>query len=249
MRFKRLSTTLLSITIASYCSIKRLLDKLLNSPQIPAFRMTTGISIELKPEGGENIEIRQYSLSDKPNGKTYRISVKRESGDVSGVASGVMSNYVHDHLNVGDIIDLHPPAGDFFFIDRNAPVVLISAGVGITPMQAMLEKLADENYENKIHYLHACENSSQHSFLKRTTQICYENNWHNHTWYSSEESKQNNIHHGFIDFNKGDLPLDNGNFYICGPVGFMKFAKNSLLDLGVDHNNIHYEVFGPHAEL
>lgn len=203
------------------------------------------IGIELTPHGSENIEIRQYSLSDKPNGKSYRISVKRELGE----QNGLMSNHLHDNLNVGDLVDLHAPAGDFFFVNREAPVVLVSAGVGITPMQAMLEKLADEDYDNQIHYIHACENEDQHSFAKRTQDLCHTKGWSHNTWYKEQASEKENTHHGFINFNQVALPLNDGNFYLCGPVGFMKFAKTDLMKLGVCEERIHYEVFGPHASL
>jgi nitric oxide dioxygenase len=190
-------------------------------------------------------EIRQYSLSNKANNKTYRISVKREVGEVPGI----VSNYLHDEVHIGDEIDLYAPAGDFFFTNRQAPVVLLSAGVGITPMQAMLETLAQQRYKNSVQYLHACENSEQHSFSSRTTSLITANNWQQVIWYRDEESEQAHIHHGMMDLTKVDLPISQGDFYLCGPIAFMQFAKQQLLSLGVEATNIHYEVFGPHADL
>ncbi|WP_448248939.1 NO-inducible flavohemoprotein [Thalassotalea agariperforans] len=203
------------------------------------------IGIELTPEHSDYVEIRQYSLSDKPNGKSYRISVKRESG----LHNGLMSNHLHDNLKEGDLVDLHAPAGDFFFVDRSSPIVLISAGVGITPMQAMLEKLAEEKYQYPLYFLHACESASEHSFEQRTKLLCDENNWQYHTWYNTEKSSKANTHYGLIDFNKVELPLVRANFYLCGPVSFMQFAKGHLIELGVCESRIHYEVFGPHQNL
>ncbi|WP_426358051.1 NO-inducible flavohemoprotein [Pseudocolwellia sp. HL-MZ19] len=203
------------------------------------------IGIELTPKTSEHVEIRQYSLSTKPNGKSYRISVKRELGE----KEGLMSNHLHDNLNVGDLVDLHAPAGDFILIERKAPVVLISAGVGITPMQAMLETLAELNYAEPVYYLHACENSAQHSFEQRTHDLCTENNWQYHTWYNTEEADKANTHQGLINFSQIDLPKKEGDFYLCGPVGFMKFAKDELVKLGVSESRIHYEVFGPHSSF
>lgn len=203
------------------------------------------IGIELKPTTSDYNEIRQYSLSMAPNGKNYRISVKRELGE----HKGIMSNYLHDHLAIGDIVDLHAPTGDFFFNDRQKPVVLISAGVGITPMQAMLDSLAERSYEHSVSYLHACENKAQHSFDEYTSSICQQHNWQHFTWYNQEAGNNVTSFNGLMNFNQIDLPLNNGDFYLCGPVGFMKFAKESLLTLGVDESRIHYEVFGPHATL
>lgn len=203
------------------------------------------IGIELTPKDSEYIEIRQYSLSDQPNGQRYRISVKRETGE----HAGIMSNHLHDNLQVGDLVDLHAPTGDFFFVDRSAPVVLVSAGVGITPMQAMLEKLAGEQYQHSVTYIHACQNAQQHSFKARTQDICVEQNWQNYTWYKEASVNEKNIYQGLIDFTRINLPIQNGHYYLCGPVGFMKFCKECLLALNVPEEHIHYEVFGPHATL
>jgi len=213
----------------------------------PVIGFTPGqyLGIEVSDPNSEFKEIRQYSLSDKANKQTYRISVKRETGELPGI----VSNYLHDEVQIGDSINLYAPAGDFFFTDRKAPVVLLSAGVGITPMQAMLETLAQNKYQQPVHYLHACENSEQHSFSSRTSTLINENNWQQAIWYRDEVVEQKHIHHGMMDFSKVELPLKNGDFYLCGPIPFMTFAKQQLLTLGVEPSNIHYEVFGPHADL
>lgn len=208
------------------------------------------LGIEVSDPKREFKEIRQYSLSDKANNKTYRISVKREANEVAGIISkGIVSNYLHDDLHIGEEVDLYAPAGDFFFTDRQAPVVLLSAGVGITPMQSMLETLAQQGYNKSVQYLHACENSEQHSFSSKTTSLISENNWQQNIWYRDEVNDQAHIHHGMMDLTKVELPIEHGNFYLCGPIAFMQFAKQKLLSLGVVLENIHYEVFGPHADL
>lgn len=201
------------------------------------------IGVEVANESFPYTEIRQYSLSNIPNGKDYRISVKKELLP----QPGLVSNYLHDQLSIGDIIDLYAPAGDFFFANKNKPVVLVSAGVGVTPMQAMLEYKASIGYQQPVYYLHACENEQQHSFKERTNDICQSLNWHAHTWYNEElDSSTGNIHKGLMNFSAVDLPLEDADFYLCGPVGFMKYAKQSLTDLGVEPDRVHYEVFGPH---
>lgn len=212
---------------------------------IMAYQPGQFIGIELTPKDSEHIEIRQYSLSTLSNGKSYRISVKRELGD----KNGLMSNHLHDHLHVGGLVDLHAPAGDFIFVDRKAPVVLISAGVGITPIQAMLEQIAATNYLQPVYYLHACENEKQHTFNQRTHDLCSERGWSYNTWYNNGKAGKENTHQGFINFKQVDLPISNGDFYLCGPVNFMKYAKEALIKLGVNDKSIHYEVFGPHSSL
>jgi len=205
------------------------------------------LGIEVTPTDSEYKEVRQYSLSAQSNQQSYRISVKRE---INGVP-GKVSNYLHDGINVGDEVSLYAPAGDFFFVNRQKPVVLISAGVGITPMQAMLETLAEQSYQESVHYLHACENNEQHSFAQRTTELMNENDWQQHIWYRSEDVKQQqpHINHGVMGFGELSLPINEGDFYLCGPIGFMQFAKQQLLTLGVPETSIHYEVFGPHQSL
>jgi nitric oxide dioxygenase len=203
------------------------------------------LGIEVTPTSNDYKEIRQYSLSDTPNGETYRISVKRETVGIPGK----VSNHLHDAINIDDEVNLYAPAGDFFFVNRNKPVVLISAGVGITPMQAILETLGEQSYNKNVQYLHACENSQQHSFFTRTTEIIRKNNWQQHIWYQNEESNLQNTSQGFMDFSGITLPINDGDFYLCGPIGFMQFAKEQLLTLNVPETNIHYEVFGPHQSL
>ncbi|NTS76763.1 NO-inducible flavohemoprotein [Catenovulum sp. SM1970] len=209
------------------------------------FNVGQYLGVEVNPVDHPYTEIRQYSLSDKPNGKTYRISVKREAQGVPGV----VSNYLHDQLNVGDSINLHAPAGDFFFTDKQTPIVLISAGVGVTPMQAMLAKLAEDEYQHDVYYLHACQNKAQHSFKQATLSLTEKHNWQTHTWYQEEVNSEAQTYQGKMNIADIALPFGNANFYLCGPVGFMQFAKTQLLEHGVANERIHYEVFGPHAHF
>jgi len=206
------------------------------------------LGVKLHPKGNEFDEIRQYSLSTTPNGKNYRISVKREgAGDIAGV----MSSYLHDHLNVGDEIEAMPPAGDFVFQDKQKPVVLISGGVGLTPMQAMLDTLAKQQYSHPVSYLHACAHQGQHSFKEHVNSLKKQLNLSVHTWYEQADSEEEGLTNGMmqLDAIKDSLPLTNGEFYLCGPVGFMMFVKQQLLTLGVEADRIHYELFGPHQEV
>ena len=200
------------------------------------------IGVEIQPPEEEYKEIRQYSLSGHSQPDHYRISVKRE---IEG-KPGVVSNYLHDSLRLGDEVTMYPPVGDFYLKPNNAPVVLISAGVGLTPMQAMLETLIAEQDDRQIVYLHACENKAQHSFEKRNRGLADHHGIEYHVWYKSEDSS--GAHHGHMDLAaiKQQLPLHSGEYYLCGPTAFMQFAKQQLLALGVAQDRIHYEVFGPH---
>ncbi|MDA9556924.1 NO-inducible flavohemoprotein [Vibrio sp.] len=202
------------------------------------------IGIELRSNKLQYTEIRQYSLSDHSNNQSYRISVKREGSDPKGIAS----NFLHDEIHVGAIVDLYAPAGDFYLQDNDSPIVLISAGVGATPMQSMLEDLNQRNYSHPVHYVHACHNQDQHSFHKHNQSICEENSWSYDIWYS-DVVEGSHAHQGYIDLTNQAIPIDKGDFYLCGPVAFMAYIKEHLIALGVSDERIHYEVFGPHASL
>ncbi len=239
--------------------VKSLVFEPLDGQPVADYSPGQYVGIKLSIPGHDYEEIRQYSLSDQPNGETYRISVKRE---IVGVP-GVVSNFLHDGLRLNDEVDLYAPTGDFFYQDRQSPVVLISAGVGLTPMQSIAEMLVEESLGEEslakeklskgkvtqpIFYLHACENIEQHSFRKRIEQLAKKNLLTHHTWYRTDHIEGKNLHHGYMDLTQieSELPLDNGDFYLCGPVSFMQFAKQQLVTLGVDVSKIHYEVFGPH---
>ncbi|WP_165736133.1 MULTISPECIES: NO-inducible flavohemoprotein [Pseudoalteromonas] len=203
------------------------------------------LGIKVKPEGAEYEEIRQYSISQKSNAKNYRISVKKELQP----KPGMVSNYLHS-LEQGTIVELYPPAGDFFLRNNTSPAVLISAGVGQTPMLAMLETLLSDNSNQNIMYLHACENTQQHSFSKYLNELnAVYNRLQTMTWFN--QATEGADFTGLMNLNavQAQLPLSNGDFYLCGPAGFMAFIKNQLLELGVKNEQIHYEVFGPHQDL
>ncbi|MCG9581077.1 NO-inducible flavohemoprotein [Vibrio tubiashii] len=201
------------------------------------------IGIELKPSQGDYNEIRQYSLSQKPNGNDYRISVKREVGE----HKGLVSNFLHDEVNEGDKVSLYAPAGDFYYQEKQQPVVLISAGVGATPIQSMMQTLASQGKKD-VSVLYACNDQKQHTFKDETAQLVQQNNWKRFTWYLNEASADFS---GELDLNlvAKELPLGSADFYLCGPVGFMESVVRQLEALGVDRDRIHYEVFGPHTYL
>ena len=206
------------------------------------------LAVKLKPENAENIEIRQYSISDKFNGESYRISVKRETQP----RNGLVSNYLHDHVQVGDRIELMPPTGDFYLAHTDKPTVLISAGVGITPMMAMLQTLIEAKNKQPVWFLHACANKQQHSYARQLQEQAEQlENLHYYYWYKNDDGSDERALSGLMELNRlqFELPLDEAHFYICGPVAFMRFIKQQLLELKVPAAHIHYEVFGPNSDI
>lgn len=207
------------------------------------------LSLKLKHPNLAYEEIRQYSLSDAPNGNNYRISVKRELG-------GQVSNLLHDTMHIGDKIAVMPPAGDFILeVGADIPVVLISAGVGQTPMKSMLNQLIKLQHPSAITWLHACEQGDVHGFKQAIhTKRQQHHNLKSHVWYRKPSSTDvvgtDYDFEGQMELSKvADQLLPHARYYFCGPIGFMSAIKQQLLVLGVSAENMHYEVFGPHADL
>ncbi|GGF49233.1 flavohemoprotein [Aliidongia dinghuensis] len=196
-------------------------------------------------------QIRQYSLSDRPNGRSYRISVKREDG--GGLhPSGYVSCLLHDHVNVGDELALAAPYGDFH-IDGNAetPIVLISGGVGLTPMISMLEK-AIQNPERQVVFIHGARNSKVQAMrqLLRETATTH-GNFNLVVFYDEplplDVLGRDYDHRGFVDLDmiKNSILVPDADYYICGPIPFMRMHHDALKKMGIPVARIHYEVFGP----
>ncbi|MFH0264376.1 NO-inducible flavohemoprotein [Vibrio rumoiensis] len=195
------------------------------------------IGIYLNSDKLDNQEIRQYSLSDAPNGQTYRISVKRED-------NGVASNYLHEEVQIGDCIELAPPAGDFFFAtEANKPVALISAGVGLTPMLSILESIK-HTHTASIHWLHATDNNERHAFKEHLLNcVQQQDNLTQQVWYKEEQ--------GLMALSQCNDSINwlETEFYLCGPIEFMQSIAKQLIALQTPEENIHYECFGPHKVL
>ncbi|MGL4827534.1 MAG: NO-inducible flavohemoprotein [Vibrionaceae bacterium] len=207
------------------------------------------LSIKLVHPKLEYQEIRQYSLSDAPNGRDYRISVKREP-------QGQVSNLLHDHLQVGDKIEVMPPTGDFFLTaDNHTPVVLLSAGVGVTPMMSMLNQLLQRGHQAKISWLHACEQGRVHAFREDIQHKSRQHdNLSSRVWYREPEAcdvqgEDHDFSGTMLLATVKECIAPQAHYYFCGPFGFMQEIKRQLLELGVPASQLHYEVFGPHQDL
>ncbi|WIY62605.1 NO-inducible flavohemoprotein [Bacillus arachidis] len=213
------------------------------------------VTIQLNIEGETYTHNRQYSLSNAPGKGYYRISVKRETA--AETPDGKVSNYLHDHVQEGDILPLSAPAGDFVLnMDSNLPIVLISGGVGITPMMSMLNTLIERDSNRKVYFIHAALNSKVHAMKEHVQQV--ENDHEQvevYTCYSSPTEQdlqaKNFDKEGFIDLDwlQSIIPTNKADFYFCGPVPFMKHINKDLVEWGVSPEHIHYEFFGPAASL
>jgi len=189
---------------------------------------------------------RNYSLSSSPNSNYYRISVKREE-------KGLVSNYLHDMLSQGDTIKLNPPYGSLCLKETDKPAVLISGGVGITPMMSILQKAADQKLTRPIYFIHGTRNRNTHAFKDDVVSLTRDHdNVNHHFFYSRNSVKSADTEPGRITMNSVKEIASNqkdAEFYLCGPAQMMKDLYRGLINWGVTPNNIVYEYFGPKGDI
>lgn len=196
------------------------------------------------------LQPRQYSISSCPNGKYYRISVKRETGNIH--PDGMISNRLHDYISEGDLVDLSSPSGVFVLKHEDLkPKVFISGGVGQTPLMAMLENLINQSNANdnlKITWVHGCRNEAVHAFKDRLAEITNRyNNVEKHIFYEQLINQETSVHQGWVELSKiKDQVIDQrAEYYICGPAPFISKHYTFLIENNVPKSAIHFEEFGP----
>lgn len=202
--------------------------------------------------GEAHLHQRQYSLSCAPTEGVYRISVKREDANGDN-PDGIVSNWLHKIVEEGTVIPVSAPAGDFVLKNRERPLVLISGGVGLTPMMSMLETTISLNPERDVTFIHAAHNGNVHAMGERVKEIADEYNVNTHTIYAEPtkdcEGKYNKK--GYIDYEflESVLPGKDADYYFCGPKGFMQAIYKHLKDYGVAEEDINFEFFGPKQDI
>lgn len=188
---------------------------------------------------------RHYSLSGFPNGKSYRISIKREPG-------GRVSQHFHDELAVDDELELLQPAGQLILDETTAPVMLISGGVGQTPMLPMACRALEQG--RQVVYLHAAQEREHHAFADELDALAkedYPGILTSVTLYERGERDDRADHIGRVnrELLERYLPVDSPECYFVGPQGFMTAVDEALKELGVPAERRHYEHFGPSRPL
>lgn len=193
---------------------------------------------------------RNYSISQAANGETYRISVKREQ---MGLASG----WLHDQAKPGTVLKVAAPAGEFFLTDNpERPVVLMSGGVGLTPMVAMLEAIAQQHPDLPVQYLHGTLDGSTHALANDVHALATGHpNIRVTNFYQTPRAEdvagRDYDHDGLIDepWLTAHTPIEEADYYLCGPRPFLRAFVATLSLAGVASDRIHYEFFGPADEL
>lgn len=207
---------------------------------------------------GHGMLKRNYSISSAPSDTGYRITVKREPSPAYNPAApaGLASSWLHDHAVPGTRIQVAPPAGDFFLEPGDRPLVLLSGGVGLTPMVSMLEAIAQEGRPQPTWYVHGAQNGRVHAMAGRIRELGASNDDIRSACFYADPTAddvrgEDYDQHGFItvDWLKAHTPFDQALFYVCGPKPFLRALVPQLLAAGVDASRIRYEFFGPPEEL
>lgn len=220
---------------------------------LPPARPGQYVSVAVRlPDGAR--QIRQYSLTRAPQASAWGISVKAIPGHREGDAiapAGEVSTFLHSNLFEGDEIEVSAPFGELTLPEHEAPLVLVSAGIGITPMIGFLHHLVHTESDRNVLVLHADRSLANHAHrveaaelveaLPGATQL---------RWYEDLGAREADevLRAGRIDLDGVELPAE-AEIYLCGPVPFMAGVQAALRERGVAVDRIHYEVFGPAQEL
>ncbi|WP_282006626.1 globin domain-containing protein [Propioniciclava sinopodophylli] len=202
------------------------------------------IAVDL-PDGSR--QPRQYTISSSPSGSALRVTIKRVRG-IDGAPDGQVSNWLGDHAQPGTVLDVSQPSGDLVLDESDAPLVLVSAGIGITPVAAILEDLSRRQPNRTVRLFHADHRHDTHTFypsLRR--QVLSMADARAQNWYEEDADTAPTLHParaGFMDLADAELPAD-PIVFMCGPLPFMYAARKALIAQGVDPEKIRYEVFGP----
>jgi ferredoxin-NADP reductase/MOSC domain-containing protein YiiM len=203
------------------------------------------VVLRLRPKPDAPPLLRNYSLSDTPGADHYRVSVKQE-------VNGAASTYVHNQVHVDDVLDVSAPRGTFTFRPGNRPVVLLSAGVGATPVLAMLHALAAEASPREVWWLYGARNRDEHPFAQESRLLLQAlPHSRRHICYSRPGPQDR----PGLDFDApGHLSVTvlkqigvprEADFYLCGPAAFLQDLTSGLAAWGVTTDRVHTEIFGP----
>jgi nitric oxide dioxygenase len=220
---------------------------------LPAGRPGQYVSVAVRlPDGAH--QIRQYSLTLAAGQGEWAISVKAvpavRDGDTIAPA-GEVSNFLHDNVFEGDRLEVSLPFGELELTEGESPLVLVSAGIGITPMIGFLRHLRDTGSAREVVVLHADRAPNRHAHRAELAELVdILPGATLHRWYEDlgVRSVGDTLYRGRIDLAGVELPED-ADVYLCGPVPFMSTVKAGLVSRGVTDDRIHYEVFGPDREL
>ncbi|MES2742705.1 MAG: globin domain-containing protein [Pseudomonadota bacterium] len=231
LSIERQSEDILSITLAPA-----------DGSAAPSFMPGQYVSCAVTLDDGSR-QLRQYSLSDAPAPDRMRISVKRETAH-AGHPDGAVSNWLHQHVRPGSLLEVSHPFGEFTPDTESAqPIVLLSAGVGITPMIAVLNRIAAVCPQRQVMFAHAARSPAHHAHQADVAAAqARMPGLRVHNFYESDPQEPCMSVAQLPHWPRADAEV-----YLCGPLPFMHAQREALLALGVPPERLHREVFGPDA--
>ncbi len=204
------------------------------------------VSIAVDLPGGLR-QARQYTISSGPRGDSLRVTIKRVRG-TDAAPAGTVSTWLHAHAAPGTDLDLSQPAGDVVLDASDHPLVLISAGIGITPIAAILEDVSRRQHARTVRLYHADTAHEAHPlYASLRRQVLSMPDARAQNWYEQGAESAPTLHParaGRMDLGDADLP-EEARVFMCGPLPFMQAMRATLLARGVPAERIHYEIFGP----
>ena len=225
---------------------------------IPEFKPGQYITVRVATPEGQTT-MRNYSLSDKPGQDWLRISVKREDGADANTPKGYVSNLLHKTIEVGAKLEIAPPSGEFFLDvseHHQRPLVLLAAGVGITPIMSIMLAALESMPERDIIFIHGCLNEEVQAFKATVDALAQKHPNLTVRYRYSEQAKQGVERSGYTSDGLVDaaliescVPERNADYYFCGPQSFMVAIYHKLIKWGTPPAQVHFEFFGPQQEL
>ena len=194
------------------------------------------------PDGSR--QPRQYTVSSTALGTRLQITISRLRG-TDGAPDGRVSSFLHDHVGVGDLLDVSAPAGDFVVQSSTDPLLLASAGAGITTVLPIVELIARTQPGRRVIVAHADRTAQDHALRDTVMHVGRQiDDFTSYTWYETVDKADVRSVKGYMDLSETPLG-DNIQVFTCGPLPFMRHVRTTLLDRGVPAARIRYEVFGP----
>jgi ferredoxin-NADP reductase/MOSC domain-containing protein YiiM len=215
---------------------------------LPSWCAGQSVTLRVHPDDGTAL-VRSYSLSNRPGAPEYRISVKREPHGAAG-------RYLHSRVHEGDTLEVAAPRGTFFLDGGTSPVVLVSAGVGVTPVLSMLYALAEQDSARPVWWVHGARNGSEHAFADESRDLLRRLPGSGaHIAYSRpDDTDRRGVDYATAGRLSAELigglglPHD-AEAYLCGPAEFMADLGSALAEHGLDPARIHVETFGAEGSL
>jgi ferredoxin-NADP reductase/MOSC domain-containing protein YiiM len=225
---------------------------------LPDFVAGQFVTLRLDVPGETNLVVRTYTINGRSaSGRGYSIAVKRiTAGDGNGSMTGIGSSYVNSSVREGDALMALPPRGLFMVEPGSRPIALLSAGIGVTPMMAMLEQLASCPLGRQVYFIHGARSGREHVLDARVRELTSGSKLLRRFVKYSRPSADDLAGRDFdtagrvtVEDVEALIPDLEADYYVCGPVTFMRDIIRGLVDRGVPKDRIRYEFFGQNEPL